>query len=271
MRLLRLRTAVAACAIAAAGTLTVGAGPALAQDLPTVVLVHGAFADTTSWDAVAADLRGRGYEVVVPDNPLRGPAYDSAAIEKVLADIPGPVVLVGHSYGGAVITNVHSPNVEALVYVAAFAPAQGEPVMLNLDPIRFPGSQLLPPVLQVKVVENDPTGIAGRNLDGYINPADFHRVFAPDVSDATAADMLAHQRSAALVANLEPSGAPSWASTPSWAMVAQNDQVIPAASERFMATRAGAQITEIPASHAVLVSQPVAVADLVVQADQATP
>ncbi|QZS55006.1 alpha/beta fold hydrolase [Rhodococcus opacus] len=271
MRLLRLRTAVAACAIAAAGTLTVGTGPALAQDLPTVVLVHGAFADTTSWDAVAAELRGRGYEVVVPDNPLRGPAYDSAAIEKVLADIPGPVVLVGHSYGGAVITNVHSPNVEALVYVAAFAPAQGEPVMLNLDPIRFPGSQLLPPVLQVKVIENDPTGIAERNLDGYIDPGRFHEVFAQDVPDATVADMIAHQKSAALVANLEPTADPSWASTPSWAMVAQNDRVIPAAAERFMATRAGARITEVSASHAVLVSQPGAVADLVVQADQGTP
>ncbi|MDV7083475.1 alpha/beta hydrolase [Rhodococcus sp. IEGM 248] len=271
MRLLRLRTAVAACAIAAAGTLTVGAGPALAQDLPTVVLVHGAFADTTSWDAVAAELRGRGYEVVLPDNPLRGPAYDSAAIEKVLADIPGPVVLVGHSYGGAVITNVHSPNVEALVYVAAFAPAQGEPVMLNLDPIRFPGSQLLPPVLQVKVIENDPTGIAERNLDGYIDPGRFHEVFAQDVPDATVADMIAHQKSAALVANLEPTADPSWASTPSWAMVAQNDRVIPAAAERFMATRAGARITEVSASHAVLVSQPGAVADLVVQADQGTP
>ena len=236
-----------------------------------MVLVHGAFADTTSWDAVAAELRGRGYEVVVPDNPLRGPAYDSAAIEKVLADIPGPVVLVGHSYGGAVITNVHSPNVEALVYVAAFAPAQGEPVMLNLDPIRFPGSQLLPPVLQVKVVENDPTGIAGRNLDGYIDPGRFHEVFAQDVPDATVAGMIAHQKSAALVANLEPTADPSWASTPSWAMVAQNDRVIPAAAERFMATRAGARITEVSASHAVLVSQPGAVADLVVQADQGTP
>ncbi|ELB92158.1 hypothetical protein Rwratislav_15628 [Rhodococcus wratislaviensis IFP 2016] len=235
------------------------------------MLVHGAFADTTSWDAVAAELRGRGYEVVVPDNPLRGPAYDSAAIEKVLADIPGPVVLVGHSYGGAVITNVHSPNVEALVYVAAFAPAQGEPVMLNLDPIRFPGSQLLPPVLQVKVIENDPTGIAERNLDGYIDPGRFHEVFAQDVPDATVADMIAHQKSAALVANLEPTADPSWASTPSWAMVAQNDRVIPAAAERFMATRAGARITEVSASHAVLVSQPGAVADLVVQADQGTP
>lgn len=202
---------------------------------------------------------------------MRGPAYDSAAIEKVLADIPGPVVLVGHSYGGAVITNVHSPNVEALVYVAAFAPAQGEPVMLNLDPIRFPGSQLLPPVLQVKVIENDPTGIAERNLDGYIDPGRFHEVFAQDVPDATVADMIAHQKSAALVANLEPTADPSWASTPSWAMVAQNDRVIPAAAERFMATRAGARITEVSASHAVLVSQPGAVADLVVQADQGTP
>ncbi len=123
----------------------------------------------------------------------------------------------------------------------------------------------------MKVVENDPTGIAERNLDGYIDPGRFHEVFAQDVPDATVADMIAHQKSAALVANLEPTADPSWASTPSWAMVAQNDRVIPAAAERFMATRAGARITEVSASHAVLVSQPGAVADLVVQADQGTP
>lgn len=269
MRHLRLRTAAGACAIALAGALTVGIGPAAAQDKPTVVLVHGAFADSTSWDGVAADLRARGYDVLTPDNPLRGPAYDSAAIEKTLADVSGPVVLVGHSYGGAVITNVQAANVESLVYVAAFAPAQNEPVMLNLDPIRFPGSQLLPPVLQVKTVGNDPTGIGGTNLDAYIDPSRFHEVFAQDVSEATAAEMVAHQKSAALASNLEPTIDPLWESTPSWALVAQNDRVIPPASERFMATRAGAQITEVPASHAVLVSQPGAVAALVARA--ATP
>ena len=250
-----------------------------ASNAPLVVLVHGAWHGAWCWAALQSEFDLRGIASLAIDLPGHGASIepygdlygDAAALSALLAKHERQIVLVGHSYGGAVITNVHSPNVEALVYVAAFAPAQGEPVMLNLDPIRFPGSQLLPPVLQVKVVENDPTGIAGRNLDGYIDPGRFHDVFAQDVPDATVAGMIAHQKSAALVANLEPTADPSWASTPSWAMVAQNDRVIPAAAERFMATRAGARITEVSASHAVLVSQPGAVADLVVQADQGTP
>lgn len=230
--------------------------PAAAKPVPTVVLVHGAFADTTSWDPVAAELRGRGYNVVVPSNPLRGPAYDSAAIEKTLADIPGPVLLVGHSYGGVVITNTHSPNVVGMVYVSGFIPAQGEPAMAALNPLTFPGSQLVPPVLQVKVVD-DTTNPIGKNIDGYIDPSRFHEAFCQDVSDATAADMIAHQRSIALSANLEPTRDPSWQHLPTWAVIPGQDRVIPPASERFMAERAGAQITDIPgASHAVLVSQP---------------
>ncbi|MGW4533047.1 alpha/beta fold hydrolase [Nocardia sp. NPDC004340] len=239
--------------------------PAAAQPTPTIVLVHGAFADTTSWDSVAAELRGRGYTVVVPDNPLRGPSYDAAAIEKTLAGISDPVVLVGHSYGGAVITNTHNSNVKALVYIAAFAPAQGEPVQLALDPIRFPGSQLLPPVLQFETVD-DAHAIGGTNLDGYIAADAFHRVFAPDVSDATAATMLAHQHSIALWANLEPSGPTSWSNTPSWSLIPTGDNIIPPASQRFMTDRIGAHTTEIAASHAVLVSQPGVVADVITAA-----
>ncbi|SNY77892.1 Pimeloyl-ACP methyl ester carboxylesterase [Nocardia amikacinitolerans] len=265
MRFVRFaRAALVTIALVAAMAAAL-ASPAAAQPLPTVVLVHGAFADTTSWDPVAAELRGRGYTVVAPDNPLRGPGYDAATVEKTLAEISGPVVLVGHSYGGAVITNTDNPNVKALVYIAAFAPAQGEPVQLGLDPIRFPGSQLLPPVLQVKVVD-DPQAIGGRNLDGYIAADAFHRVFAPDVSDATAATMLAHQRSIAVWANLEPSGPTSWSNTPSWALIPTGDNIIPPASQRFMAGRIGAHTTEIAASHAVLVSQPIAVADVIAAA-----
>ena len=245
--------------------LGLSAGTAFAQPRPTIVLVHGAFADATSWDGVAADLRGRGYSVVTPDNPLRGPGYDSAAVEQTLASIDGPIVLVGHSYGGAVISNIHDPDVTALVYVAAFGPAQNEPVMLNLDPIRFPGSQLLPPALQVEVVD-DATVPGGRNLDGYVAPQYFGSVFAQDVDPATIQTMIAHQKSAALWANLEPSGPPSWADTPSWYVVSGQDRVIPPAAQRFMAQRMGAQTSEIAASHAVLVSQPGAVADVVAAA-----
>lgn len=143
MRTIRkaILTAVSAAAIAVVGA------PVDAEIVrPTIVLVHGAFADATSWDDVAAELRADGYRVVVPDNPLRGPGSDAAVIEQALAGIDGPIVLVGHSYGGAVITNVADPDVRALVYIAAFAPAPGEPMFSAIDPLRFPGSKLLPPL-----------------------------------------------------------------------------------------------------------------------------
>ncbi|MBF6338442.1 alpha/beta hydrolase [Nocardia abscessus] len=248
-----LRGALAALAVALAAT--VSAGSAQAQALPTIVLVHGAFADSTSWDGVAAVLRERGYRVVTPENPLRGPAYDAAAVQRTLDTISGPVVLAGHSYGGFVISNVRDPKVESLVYISAFAPVQGEVAQQALDPIRFPGSQLLPPALQVMVVD-DATGIAGRNVDGYLAPASFNAVFAQDVDPATAAVLLAHQHSIAVKANLEPSGPPSWSGTPSWYLVSGADRVIPPSSQRFMAQRMGARTSEIDASHASLVSRP---------------
>ncbi|MER7453985.1 alpha/beta hydrolase [Nocardia beijingensis] len=256
----RVRRAVAALALALAAT--VSDGPAQAQTLPTVVLVHGAFADTTSWDGVAAVLRERGYRVLTPENPLRGPAYDAAAVQRTLDTVSGPVVLAGHSYGGFVISNIHDPKVESLVYIAAFAPVEGEVAQAALDPIRFPGSQLLPPALQVKVVD-DATGIAGKNLDGYVAPDSFNAVFAQDVDPATAVDMIAHQHSIALKANLEPSGSPSWPGTPSWYLISGADRVIPPSSQRFMAQRMAARTSEIDASHASLVSRPDAVAAVI--------
>lgn len=258
------RAGAVAIALTAAVVLAPATSAAAGPD-PTIVLVHGAFADTTSWDRVAAALRADGYRVVVPDNPLRGPGNDAAAIEQNLATIDGPIVLVGHSYGGAVITNVADPDVTALVYVAAFAPTQGEPAQLALDPIRFPGSRLLPPVLMVASVD-DPDGIAGKNLDGYVDPSSFHEVFAQDVDAATAAAMNAHQRSLALAANLEPSGPTAWSTVPSWYLVSGEDRVIPPASQRHMAQRIGAHVSEVPASHASLVSRPDAVVAVIEQA-----
>lgn len=245
-------------ALCGAGICAATAAPAQAAVAPTIVLVHGAFADTTSWDGVAAALRADGHRVVVPENPLRGPAADAAAVERALAGIDGPIVLVGHSYGGAVISNVADPDVGALVYIAAFAPQQGEPVQLALDPIRYPGSRLLPPALAVTA------GAAG--VEAYVDPGHFREVFAQDVGDDTAAGMIAHQRTLALTANLEPSGPPAWATVPSWYLVAGADRVIPPASQRAMAARMGAHTSELPASHAVLVSQPAAVADVIAAA-----
>ncbi|MFD7846431.1 alpha/beta fold hydrolase [Nocardia sp. NPDC059764] len=252
-----LKASFAATVLAAA--LAVSAAPAQADTpRPTIVLVHGAFADATSWDGVAAALRTDGYRVVVPDNPLRGPANDAAAIEKSLADIDGPVVLAGHSYGGAVITNVHDADVKAMVYIAAFAPQQGEPIAIAMDPLRFPGSQLQPPALALTP--------SSSGVDGYVAADSFNSVFAQDVSPATAANMIAHQHSIALTALLEPSGPASWTTTPTWYLVSSADRVIAPAAERFFAQRMGAHTAEVDASHASLVSRPDVVAAFIEQA-----
>ncbi|MDS1115744.1 alpha/beta hydrolase [Gordonia westfalica] len=252
--------------LSACAATTLSVSSASAAPKPTVVLVHGAFADSTGWDGVAARLSSQGYPVERFDNPLRGPAHDSALLEKKLATIKGPIVLVGHSYGGMVITNVDDPDVVANVYIAAFAPEQGEFVQGLLNPLVYPGSRLLPPALQVKVVD-DPAGVAGRNVDGYIARPYFREIFAQDVSIATAADMFAHQKSAALVANLEPSGPASWKKVPGWYLVSQQDRVIPPALQRFMALRAASGHTsEVNASHASLVSRPAAVAAVIEKA-----
>ncbi|MFB8005265.1 alpha/beta fold hydrolase [Nocardia sp. NPDC056000] len=242
-----------------AGALTASTAGAHADAVrPTIVLVHGAFADATSWDGVAAALRADGYRVMLPDNPLRGPANDAAAIEQVLAGIDGPIVLAGHSYGGAVITNVHDTDVKAMVYIAAFAPQQGEPIAIAMDPFRFPGSQLQPPALALTPM--------GSGIEGSVAPDSFNTVFAQDVSSATAANMITHQHSIAATALLEPSGPASWATTPTWYLVSASDRVIPPAAERFFAQRMGAHTAEVDASHASLVSQPGVVAAFIEQA-----
>ncbi|WP_262365398.1 alpha/beta fold hydrolase [Gordonia sp. OPL2] len=247
---------------------TVAPANAAPTTKPTIVLVHGAFADSSGWRDVAATLRTQGYPVQTFDNPLRGPAHDSALLEEKLTTIPGPIVLVGHSYGGAVITNTHDPDVVANVYIAAFAPQRGEFVQGLLNPITYPGSRLLPPALQLKVVD-DPTGPGGKNLDGYIARQYFHEIFAQDVSTATAADMYAHQKSAALSANLEPSGDPSWRKVPSWYLVSRQDRVIPPALQWFMASRAApGRTSAIDAGHASLVSRPGPVTAVIVAAAQ---
>ena len=227
---------------------------------PTIVLVHGAFADTTSWDGVAADLRGRGYTVMVPDNPLRGPSNDAAAIEKTLDGISGPVVLVGHSYGGAVITNAatgHLRNVKALVYVAAYALAEDETI--GAANTLGGGTALLGQHIQIRPFP----GSGATDADAYIDPAHFREVFAQDLPARRTAVMASAQRPLVASALGTPSGAPAWRDIPSWYLVAARDNAIPPEAERAMAARARSHTIEIASSHVAMLSHPQRVADLI--------
>lgn len=233
---------------------------------PTVVLVHGAFADSSSWNGVIARLEHDGYPVIAAANPLRGLDNDSAYVSSLLSTIAGPVILVGHSYGGAVITNaaIGHANVKALVYIAAFAPDQGESA-LGLTGMN-PGSQL-----GAALVVRPYAVTGGGGADGYVDQAKFRAVFAADVPASTADLMAAEQRPVALAALQGSSGAPAWKTLPSWYLVAGADQAIPATTEKFMAERAGAHTVVIPnASHAVMVSHPDQTEDLIVKAAKAT-
>ena len=232
-------------------------------DKPTIVLVHGAFADASSWNGVAQLLQQDGYTVVAPANPLRGISADSAYIASVLDQIDGPVLLVGHSYGGAVNSNAatDAPNVIGLVYVAAFAPDEGEKLIEveNGSKDSILDSALVP--LQY------PTGQDGETaVEFAINPELFHESFAADLSEEEAALMAATQRPAAELAFSEPSGPPAWKTLPSWTVVATGDKAAGADVIRSMAERAGADIVEVEGSHVIMISQPQAVTDQILKA-----
>ncbi|MFI9649378.1 alpha/beta fold hydrolase [Streptomyces sp. NPDC052040] len=238
---------------------------------PTVVLVHGAWSDSSSWSGVVKRLQADGYPVTAPANPLRGLHSDAAYLADFLKTIHGPVVLVAHSYGGAVVTNAATgnPNVKALVYIAAFAPDKGESVAaLNA---KFPGSHLtddpnapVPTALNA-VPFTRPDGSTGTDL--YLKPDKYQDVFVGKAfGRATVAELAATQRPATTEALGEPSGAPAWKTIPSWYLVARDDHAIPAAAERFMAARAHARTTEIAAPHAVQLTNPGTVAHLVERA-----
>jgi len=230
---------------------------------PTIVLVHGAFADASSWNGVVERLQRQGHSVVAPANPLRGIAADSAYIAGVLGQIDGPVLLAGHSYGGAVNSNAatHAPNVVGLVYVAAFAPDEGE-LLIEIEQ----GSK--DSVLNTALAPRQyPTGQDGRTATEFgIDPALFHDVFAGDLPEEQTAVMPATQRPAAEAAFTERNGPPAWKRLPSWAVVATGDTAAGTDVVRSMAQRAGAEITEIEASHVVMVSQPRAVTDVILRA-----
>ncbi|MET9125524.1 MULTISPECIES: alpha/beta fold hydrolase [unclassified Streptomyces] len=271
----RRRVAVlGAVAGVAALTLTAATGSASAakaehgpsQPKPTVVLVHGAFADSSSWNGVIERLRHEGYPVIAPANPLRGLAGDAAYIHSVLKSVKGPVVLVGHSYGGAVISEaaVDSPQVKALVYIAAFAPEKGESALELSN--KFPGSTLGTALNPVPF----PLPGGGTGTDLYIKTDTFHHQFAADVPKRVTDLMAATQRPVAASALDEKATTPAWKTIPSWDLVTTQDLNIPPAAQRFMAKRAHAHTVEIKASHAVSVSHPGAVTRLIEQAARTT-
>ena len=285
-RLPKKRLAVAGVSLAIAGTLlgagltgtahaAAGAaqGRAQAADTgvkPTIVLVHGAFADNSSWDAVVRQLQALGYTVDVPPNPLRGVSYDSAYLSDFLSTISGPVVLVGHSYGGFVITNVGAtdPEVKALVYVDGYLPEGTETLnSLNSSPdnqgscITAPGAVNTVPF----------PGSASGETDLYVKPSVFPSCFANGLPAAEAAALAAEQLPLSSSApNSAITNTPAWQTIPSWVVVGTNDNLLLEKEALFMARRAGAHITEVNTGHLAMVADPSAVTQVIDEAAQAT-
>ncbi|MGE2714614.1 alpha/beta fold hydrolase [Mycolicibacterium litorale] len=259
------KSVLAAMSLLTAAAMTAGCGgagaeqPAATENKPTVVLVHGAFADSSSWNGVIKILEGQGYPVIAAANPLRGLHADADYVRSVLDGVSGPVVVAGHSYGGSVMSEAADghPNVKALVYVASFILEQGESTGELAG--KFPGAQLAPALRTVKY----PLPGGGMADDLYIESGQFQRVFAADVPADVAALMAATQRPIAAAALEDTATKTAWKTIPSWNLITTQDLAIPAESMRFMGERAKAQNVEIDASHAVTVSQPEAVADMI--------
>ncbi|TFH79400.1 alpha/beta fold hydrolase [Pseudomonas kribbensis] len=248
-------------ALTLAAGLCLGVSAFAQSAKPTVVLVHGAFADASSWNGVAKILEKDGYTVIAAANPLRGVKSDGAAVSALLSSIQAPVVLVGHSYGGNVISeaaNDHA-NVKALVYVSAFAPEAGETVAGLAG--KFPGSTLGPTLAA-------PVALADGGKDLYIQQSKFHDQFAADVPAAQAALMAATQRPVAEAALNEQAGTPAWKHIASWYIYGDKDKNIPPQAMAFMAKRADAKAVEVVkgGSHVVMVSNPAPVARLIEKA-----
>ncbi|MFE6104718.1 alpha/beta fold hydrolase [Streptomyces laurentii] len=248
----------AATAPAVAVTDDEGSSFAAASPKPTVVLVHGAWADSSSWSPVIERLRKDGYPVRALANPLRGLTSDTAYVSSYLSTIDGPVVLVGHSYGGAVITNsaASDPDVKALVYIAGFIPAKGETVG-DL------AAKTSPSIPLVSTVVPDGTDVS-------IDPDRFREVFAGDVDKTTAADLSVTQRPANTKAVTDAGTEEGFRTIPSWALITRLDHAIAPGVQRFMAKRAGAHMEEVDASHAVMISRPDAVTHVIEDAARST-
>lgn len=238
----------------------------MSEQKPTVVLVHGAFADSSSWNGVVEKLQSHDYPVIAASNPLRTLTSDAAYVRQLVSSVDGPVVLVGHSYGGSVISNAAKGlgNVKALVFVAAFLPDEGESAITLSG--KFPGSTLGQVLRPVPVTLPDGTPVN----DLYIEKAAFHQQFAADVAEETTSVMAATQRPVTDTALGEGASAPAWRDTPSWVLVTSEDRNIPPQAQAFMAERADATAVNVSASHAVSVSHPADVARLIDEAARAT-
>jgi pimeloyl-ACP methyl ester carboxylesterase len=223
---------------------------------PTVMLLHGAFTDASSWAGVVAELQGSGIPVLAPAVPLRGLVEDAACIRGLVAQVDGPVLLVGHAYGGAVATVVggQARNIVGLVYVAGFALEEGESVVSTLA--SFPQT-LFAAALKPVEARN---GNGQPAVDLYLKNNAFRAVFADDLDAVAAAVMAAGQRPIAAAALEEKAAAAGWRTLPCWYVVATADQIVHPDAQRFMARRAGAETTELDGSHAIPISQPAAIA-----------
>jgi pimeloyl-ACP methyl ester carboxylesterase len=229
---------------------------------PTIVLVHGAFADASGWKGVIERLTAQDFAVFAPPNPLRGVITDGDSVRTFVSTIEGPVVLVGHSYGGSVITNasVGAPNVRGLVYIAAYAPDEGE--SLGAAGALDGASNDLVEHLVVRPYAGMPEG----DGDAYIDPDVFHHQFCADLPADVAAVMAVSQRPITLQCFGTPSGPAGWKTLPSWYMVASSDNAIPPVAERAMAARAGAHTVEVESSHVAFISHPDETVELILAA-----
>lgn len=229
------------------------------SDLPNIVLVHGAWADGSSWSAVIERLQAKNYNVAAPQFALGPIAQDVAKLREVLNRQAGPTILAAHSYGGQIMTalGTDAPNVVGLVYVAAFGLDQGESIGALLS-----GA---PPTAALAHIDVDKRGFA------WLPEDDFVKHFAPDVDPVRAKVMYAVQQPFPMTAFSDVMGAPAWKTIPSWYLVAQNDQVIPPDAERRFAKRMGADTVELPSSHVAMVSHPDDVCKLVETAASAVP
>lgn len=237
---------------------------------PTIVLIHGAWADGSSWKGEVRRLQDQGYTVDVGPNPLRGLAEDSAYLKDYLASITGPIVLVGHSYGGAVITDAATgnPNVKALVYIDAYIPDTGQNVATLSGANSALAAAATDPTSVFTLVPypGAPAGI----YDTYLLPHVFISALAGDLPQRQAAALAASQSATSLLALGEPSSAPAWTTIPSWDLVGLQDKVIPPAQQLAMATHAGSHVRWVNSSHLSLISHPEQVTDLIVTAVHAT-